>query len=91
MKEKTKKKFAVLTVIFVIGAAANAAVVKLAGDNEFLKQLVMVTPAALPGFAISSKEHDTLLPNSFKAWIGFTIAALFITILFWALEHYAFS
>ena len=51
----------------------------------------MVTPAALAGFAISSKEHDTLLPNSFKAWIGFTIAALFITILFWALEHYAFS
>lgn len=37
------------------------------------------------------KEQDTLFPNTFKAWIGFIIAVLFITILFWALEHYTFN
>lgn len=91
MKEQTKKKFVVLAAIFVIGTAANVAVNKLAGENEFLRQLVMVIPAALAGFVVSSKERDTLFPNTFKAWIGFLIAALFITMLFWALEHYSFS
>lgn len=91
MKERTKKKLAVLAVIFVIGTVASVAVAKLAGGNEFLKQLVIVTPAALAGFAISSKEHDSLFPNTVKAWIGFIIAALFVTTLFWALEQYTFN
>ena len=91
MKEKTKKKFAVLATIFVIGTVASVAVNKLAGENAFLRQLVIVIPAALAGFAISSKERDSLFPNSLKAWIGFIIAALFISLLFWALEHYSFN
>ena len=91
MKEQTKKKFVVLAVIFMIGTLVNVAVNKLAGENAFLRQLVIVIPAALAGFVISSKERDTLFPNTFKAWIGFVIAVLFTTVLFWALEHYSFS
>ena len=91
MKERAKKKFAVLATIFVIGTVASVAVNKLAGENAFLRQLVMVIPAALAGFVISSKERDALFPNTFKAWIGFVIAVLFVTVLFWALEHYSFN
>lgn len=83
-----RKKILMFVLLLLVGVALTV-LAELIG-SDFLRNLVFVCIGSMAGYIVSNDSEQKMFNRSPKEWIGFAVAVLIITTLFWLIEKFIF-